>query len=557
MGIFDHFPYTNFHELNLDWILRMLKEIDTTIDQFVAINALKYADPIQWSITSQYERNTIVIDPQTGTAYISVSPVPVGVAITNPDYWTVVFDLGSFVTRAAKNLANRYEADSTTTATFNTPAGNWLVWGDTLYRALVNITAGDSYIVDGNIKRFTMEDVIGHLTDLIPVNRNNLVEAINWEVENRRDADGDLQTAINTETTNRQNADGALQTAIDTERTNRQNADGALNTRIDNILPSVQTAIESKESKLRDRHFLFIGDSYDVIVPDYHWSTIAANALGITHYTRRSTGGYGFAPNNNATWKSLLQNNPVEDAANITDIVIGGGTNDSSSTNNIAAAMADFDAYIRATFPKLERVYLGYMGWSHLNATQKTQHRGMYGTYLGNAKKLGWHFMNGVQYVLRNPVLILTGLADRVHPNADGVTRLGESVAEAILTGFSSIYMTLTSTFTPNSDKVTGNTFNIAQIISNQDLEFTTPDVTLTAATALSGNFVLATCPDLGSAINQYKYWMTYVSFGGNIYPAILTSFNTNELTLWLRGGITIPSGTSFQIGGFTYNDLS
>ena len=26
MGLFDQFPYTNFHELNLDWILKALKE---------------------------------------------------------------------------------------------------------------------------------------------------------------------------------------------------------------------------------------------------------------------------------------------------------------------------------------------------------------------------------------------------------------------------------------------------------------------------------------------------------------------------------------------------
>ena len=79
MGLFDQFPYTNFHELNLDWILKALDNIQKTMDQFVALNSLKYADPIQWNITSQYAKNTIVIDPQTGTAYISVQPVPEGV----------------------------------------------------------------------------------------------------------------------------------------------------------------------------------------------------------------------------------------------------------------------------------------------------------------------------------------------------------------------------------------------------------------------------------------------------------------------------------------------
>ena len=179
MGLFDHFPYTNFHELNLDWILNALRELEHTIDQFVSINALKYADPIQWNIVSQYEKNTIVIDPLTGTAYISVQAVPSGVALTNTDYWTVVFDLGSFVVRAAKNLANTYEAETTLTATVNTSAGEWLVWGDTLYKALVNITAGDTYVIDGNITKFTIQDVVGNMDTLSTTDKSNIVNAIN------------------------------------------------------------------------------------------------------------------------------------------------------------------------------------------------------------------------------------------------------------------------------------------------------------------------------------------------------------------------------------------
>ena len=179
MGLFDHFPYTNFHELNLDWILQMLQKIDKTMDEFVAINALKYADPIQWDITSQYEKNTIVIDPQSGTAYISTQPVPVGVALTNTDYWNVVFDLEQFVTKANGNFTPRVEEQTTTTATFATPEGNLLIWGGDLYVALVNITAGDQYVVDSNIKRITIEDIIGRLIDLNTSDKSNIVAAIN------------------------------------------------------------------------------------------------------------------------------------------------------------------------------------------------------------------------------------------------------------------------------------------------------------------------------------------------------------------------------------------
>lgn len=32
MGLFEHFPYTNFHDLNLDWIIKALKDLDKKVD---------------------------------------------------------------------------------------------------------------------------------------------------------------------------------------------------------------------------------------------------------------------------------------------------------------------------------------------------------------------------------------------------------------------------------------------------------------------------------------------------------------------------------------------
>ena len=176
---FNGYPYTDFHELNLSWVISELRSFATTLETFVSINALKYADPIDWNITSQYEKNTIVIDAQTGTAYISVAPVPAGVSLSNTDYWTIVFDLSMFIVRAAQNFTSRWEQTTTTTATFSTSAGDWLVWGDVLYRAKVNITAGDSYVVDSNIEHITMEEIIGHIDNLTTADKTNIVAAIN------------------------------------------------------------------------------------------------------------------------------------------------------------------------------------------------------------------------------------------------------------------------------------------------------------------------------------------------------------------------------------------
>ena len=34
MGVFDNFPYTNFHDLNLDWLLQAFKKLQDEWDSF-------------------------------------------------------------------------------------------------------------------------------------------------------------------------------------------------------------------------------------------------------------------------------------------------------------------------------------------------------------------------------------------------------------------------------------------------------------------------------------------------------------------------------------------
>ena len=226
--MFPIYPYINVNDLNLDYLLKSIKEIQTQVEYFVSLNAIKYADPIQWDITRQYEKNTIVIDPQTGTAYISVAPVPIGAQLTRPEYWTVVFDLGSFVVRASKNFAINYEADTTTTATFNTPKGGWLVWGDVLYIANVPITAGDSYVEGGNISHFTMEEIIGHLSDLLTTDKDSIVDAIN-----------ELYTALNNAVNALSLMIGDLNDLTTIDKTSIVNAINELVTNVGNVVISI------------------------------------------------------------------------------------------------------------------------------------------------------------------------------------------------------------------------------------------------------------------------------------------------------------------------------
>lgn len=96
MGVFEQFPYTNFHDLNLDWILKKLKDFEKDLTDFVAQNAIKYANPIDWNIEKQYEKNTVTVDPETGVAYLSIKPVPNGISIKNTDFWSPIFDYNKY-----------------------------------------------------------------------------------------------------------------------------------------------------------------------------------------------------------------------------------------------------------------------------------------------------------------------------------------------------------------------------------------------------------------------------------------------------------------------------
>lgn len=159
MGVFEHFPYANFHELNLDWLLKKMRELDKKLDDFIKINQIKYADPIQWNITSQYEANTVVVDPTTGIAYLSTEAVPSGVAITNTDYWTPIFDLAALFAMINNNLTSHIEASGTTNATFESHMGDWLLLNGELYIVIIDdIIVGTQYVEDTNIRRTTVEE---------------------------------------------------------------------------------------------------------------------------------------------------------------------------------------------------------------------------------------------------------------------------------------------------------------------------------------------------------------------------------------------------------------
>lgn len=159
------YPYSNLHDLNLDWIIHKIYEVEEGYKKVIENAALKYADPLQWSITTQYASNTVVIDPTTGIAYLSVQPVPLGINITNTDYWTPVFDLSQFFSEIEGNIndifsAIAYNNGNSTILNEAVNKDNLVIANNVLYMLTSDLNSGDAIRVGSNAEVYTVNDFV-------------------------------------------------------------------------------------------------------------------------------------------------------------------------------------------------------------------------------------------------------------------------------------------------------------------------------------------------------------------------------------------------------------
>lgn len=176
-------PYTNFHDLNLDWIIDTLNDFNDRLTNFVSLVTIKYANPIQWNITSQYEANTVVVDSQ-GNAYLSVQPVPSGVSLDRTEYWTKIGNFDELFANVKKAITPNDEGHSTTATAAR--AVNDLVWvNGALVRITRDMSIGDAYAPGSNCVTSSTNEVLQYL-----------LTALNAEQQAREDADKQLQNNV-------------------------------------------------------------------------------------------------------------------------------------------------------------------------------------------------------------------------------------------------------------------------------------------------------------------------------------------------------------------------
>lgn len=225
----NQFPYMDAHELNLDWIIKTCRQIIDRMDGFEAANTVEYKG--EWSIVTQYPKWSIVLDQTTGYMMISKQPVPVGIDITNSDYWMHVSPYR--IDTTLDNTSYNAIANKTVTTKFNEITGN------------INTVNGRINAIDTNINL-----IYGHITDL-EAEDTDLGNRITNEATDRQLADNELTDAINSESTARLTADNELTDKIDAEVTNRTSADATINARIDNII-ALEPGSTTGDAELQD-----------------------------------------------------------------------------------------------------------------------------------------------------------------------------------------------------------------------------------------------------------------------------------------------------------------
>lgn len=373
-------PHTRNYEGDLGWIIKKIIELTDRYNDFFQYNSIKFADPLQWDITKQYEPYTIVFDYDSNYSYISKKPVPAGVSITNPDFWCLVGPLiidaqaRASIETILRFVTNIYETG--TTASAIRAVGDYVIVGGQLYQVTAAMNVGETYSEGFNVTKTTIENMI---LDQFPIDTAQI-------------------------------SDGAV--------TNQKIADGAVNGY------KLAPHCIYKEALASDK-YVFIGDSFNA---NYHysWGEKIINAMNLTEGVdvwNVAVPGGGIA---NGYILSGLQTKvgtmTAAECNSVTKVLMCFGANDWGRTAaEIAPEAVNLENYLATTFPNAEYIFVAAQ-WGYLNNTYRQGLLNAYNTYI-----LSWNktkFIDKAFIMMMDPAFVEP---DMVHPTDACNTNLAAS----------------------------------------------------------------------------------------------------------------------------------
>ena len=499
MGAFgENFPYTNFHDLNLDWIIKLVKEIKVEMED-VLDRAIKMADPPEWNANTAYEEYTVVFDADG--VYLSKKYVPIGIPTSNTEYWEKLVDL-----TALYALVQEAEEDAESALTAAQAA---------------QTAAQAAQTVAGNAQ--------------------TAATAAQTAAGNAQSAANAAQTAAN----GAQTTANAAQTAAGNAQTTANSAvsTGNANTQAINALDSATVKNNSV------KNVLYVGDSYSTWYSKALPNSIREK-LGIpsAQFHDVSVSGSGFTGSGAESFLTMITNYSGN-KSEITDILFVGGINDALLQFNnytdsypdvsiLTNAISTVATYIASNYPNA-KVHIAYVGGtlptSSLYATahpSKSQEWALWAWTIF-AQSKGWDVLQGWNALHLSPD---NYNADGVHPSeAYGIP----AIADAVSSSFNREYFPINrpvKTFNINSAMIdTANVDSAVSIAMTMSIKDNMVNITFP-----TGYFVIKQGTVVGGTRIRLAFLSEFAQIRGSISTIVTLAYRgfNNDTTVHIANGI-------------------
>lgn len=207
--------------------------------------------------------------------------------------------------------------------------------------------------------------------------------------------------------------------------------------------------LQKEVSILKNRKYIFIGDSYASGEIGSSWIDNCRAVLGEANTYKYAKSGAGFTIAGN-TFQTLIEKaaSDITDKTIITDVVVGGGYNDAiysvSNDDTKIRVMNTFVQYVQATFPNA-KVHFAFIGWCIIpNNLEKLAKECHLWLDVGNGT-VGADYLNNIQFALhRTDYFKGTHVNPTFHPNPAGNLYLSKCMLNCLETGSCNVYHKIT-----------------------------------------------------------------------------------------------------------------